>query len=138
MRIAILEDDERRTAAMRQVLRAAVSAAAVVFDNAPDMNAWLRSELDGLDLLCLDHDLGPNRARDGQTFDPGIGRDVVDYLITQPPACPVLIHSTNVPAANGMLFALLDAGWVTERVSPYNDMEWIAGIWRDRLLALLS
>ncbi len=128
--IAILEDDERRSLAMREQL-ASIAAGADInfFDNAPDMIEWLHGNLASVSLVCLDHDLGPNRERDGEAFDPGTGRDVVDYLCSCQPVCPVLIHSSNSPAAQGMQFALEDTGWQNDRVFPLGDLEWIPADW---------
>jgi len=128
--IAILDDDERRCHAMGDQL-AQISPHAVLnfFDNAPDMIRWLAEKLSTLSLISLDHDLGPNRQRRGEVFDPGTGRDVVDYLCTCLPVCPVLIHSSNTVAAEGMHFALEYAGWQNERIVPSGDLEWISKEW---------
>ncbi|MDM8551916.1 hypothetical protein QUF72_17665 [Desulfobacterales bacterium HSG2] len=64
-----------------------------------------------------------------EIFDPGTGRDVVDYLITRTPACPVILHTTNHTAREGMTFALESSGWKTSYVRPYNDLEWIKEVW---------
>lgn len=133
--IAVLEDDPGRTSAMKAALGSALPEADVVFfDNAPDMIAWLTSNLSSVALLCLDHDLGPKRDRNGARFDPGIGRDVVDFLITRAPACSVIIHSTNSIGANGMVTALEEAFWTAERVVPYNDLAWVTERWNERVL----
>ncbi len=130
--VAILEDDSRRTSAMRRELERLVpDGSFVFFDNAPDMIAWLRTSLSTVSLLSLDHDLGPNRERDGETFDPGVGRDVVNFLVEQDASCHIVIHSTNAPAADGMQFVLRDAGWKVERVYPFNDLEWVASGWAE-------
>jgi hypothetical protein len=137
--IAVLEDDAGRTAAMHGVLSSVAPAADVVFfDNAPDMIDWLTSNLSNVRLLCLDHDLGPNRERDGERFDPGIGRDVVDFLINHAPACSVIIHSSNSIGANGMKTALELAGWSAERVGPYGDLTWVTERWNERVLSCMD
>ena len=137
--IAILEDDERRSEAMRQQLVSLFpQTTLILFDNAPDMIQWLRDNLYLVNLLCLDHDLGPTRQRDGDVFDPGTGRDVVDFICTYQPVCPVIIHSSNGPAAQGMQFALTDAGWQNERVRPMIDLEWIATDWSTTLSRMLN
>ncbi len=136
--IAILDDDAPRRQAMAEVLRrGAPSLPTAFFDNAPDMIAWLRENLGNVCLLCMDHDLGPNRVRDNETFDPGTGRDVADFLATHAPVCPVLIHSTNAEAAQGMQIALQEAGWSVQRVSPFGDLAWIQAEWFPRVAALL-
>jgi hypothetical protein len=128
--IVILDDEPQRVKEMTRCLAGVTDGLKlVVFDNAPDLIDWLARHLDSAKLICLDHDLGPNRLRDGNVFDPGIGRDVVDYLATRSPVCPVIIHTTNTLAAPGMELALTDAGWSLSRVVPYNDLEWISGEW---------
>ena len=128
--IAILEDDEGRTAAMRvRLAEFFPQCHPVFFDNAPDMIEWLSHHLPFTVLICLDHDLGPNRIRNGEVFDPGTGQDVVNYLSTHQPLCPVIIHTANYLAAPGMELMLNDSGWVNSRVIPLNDLEWIDNAW---------
>ena len=134
--IAILEDDPGRTAAMKEALQRELPAGeAIFFDNAPDMIAWLKANLGKVCVLSLDHDLGPNRDREGETFDPGVGRDVVTLLETMPSACQVIIHSSNSPAADGMLYALEYAGWSAERLYPFHDLTWVDSHWIGRIIA---
>ena len=128
--IAILEDNAERIGAMSIVLdRAFPGYSRVTCNNAPDFIAWLRIHLVDTVLICLDHDLGPNHERAGEVFDPGIGRDVADYLGTQPAVCPVVVHSSNVMAVPGMLRVLQDAGWTCSAVVPSDDVGWIASEW---------
>jgi hypothetical protein len=128
--IAILDDDLNRLAAMRALLVKWFHGCEIaVFENAPDMVAWLKENLQTVGLLSLDHDLGPNQLRDGVEFDPGTGRDVADFLATRPPQCNVILHTTNSLAAPGMLQVLEDAGWSVSRVVPYGDLDWIGEVW---------
>lgn len=128
--IVILEDDADRVAAMTHCLDERLPEYGVlVFDNAPDMINWLRDHLNEVTILCLDHDLGPNRVRSGGIFDPGTGRDVVNYLATRAPVCPVVIHTTNSLAVPGMQMELEDADWMFCRVVPYDDVRWIREAW---------
>jgi hypothetical protein len=137
--IAVLEDDKRRTEAMKKALDARFPLlGSLFFDNAPDTVAWLKDNLSGVRLICLDHDLGASRERDGKPFDPGTGREVSDFLVTRHPSCPVLIHSTNTEAANGMLLALEEAGWRAERLSPFDDLAWVEALWSARVASLLE
>jgi hypothetical protein len=137
--IAILEDDPRRVRTMRRLLgRAFPGFAVVVSDNAPDLIEWLRANLTGVALIALDHDLGPERERDGCRFDPGTGRDVADYLATVPPSCPVMIHTTNSVAAPGMEMVLADAGWKVTRIIPFDDLAWIRREWWPEVRRRLS
>lgn len=130
MFIAILDDDERRQQTMAATLEQLQLPYDVqFFDNAPDMIPWLQEHLSQLVLISLDHDLGPNRRRQGEIFDPGTGRHVVDFLIDHLPACPVIVHSTNGYCAPGMMFALEYAKWSGHRIVPYDDVGWITQAW---------
>ena len=121
--IAILDDDHQRVAAMRNFLaRFLPQCKPVAFDNAPDLIQWLQNHLRSTVLISLDHDLGPSR-----TF--GTGQEVVTYLTTQRPACPVIVHSANYLAAPGMEQMLIDSGWTCCRVIPLNDLDWIDEAW---------
>ena len=123
--VAILDDEPDRLAAMSPLLQRHFPGLSVeTFDNAPDMIAWLKD--------------GPNWHRAGRTFDPGIGRDVVDYLATCEPCCPVVVHTTNSEAAPGMLTALGEAGWTTAQVVPYEDVLWIREVWIDEVIKRLK
>lgn len=134
--VAILDDDADRTAAMKDAMqRNLPDVEPVFFDNAPEMIAWLATNLTTISALSLDHDLGPSRDHAGTRFDPGIGRDVVAVLEKLTPACPIIVHSSNGPAAEGMLYALQFAGWAAERVYPFRDLAWIDEDWIDRVMA---
>ena len=134
--VAILEDDPDRTAAMKQALERELPAAeAIFFDNAPDMIEWLGANLGKVCVLSLDHDLGPNRKREGEIFDPGVGRDVVTFLETMPCSCPVIVHSSNSRAGDGMLYALERDGWPAERIYPFQDLAWVDSHWVGRITA---
>ncbi|GAB5405956.1 MAG: hypothetical protein Aurels2KO_41870 [Aureliella sp.] len=77
------------------------------------------------DLIALDHDL----FTDSPTApDPGDGRDVARFLADCDAICPVLIHSTNAPAADSMMFTLQDAGWIADRIAPLGS-NWIEEYW---------
>ena len=125
----MLDDDSRRLGSMQVVLdRDFGDYLVVLHDSAPDMLAWLKKSWDEVCLLSLDHDLGPSR-NDG-TFEPGTGADVSRFLLTRTPAFPVILHSSNPMAVQGMESDLLGAGWVVTRVTPYFDLEWIERDWR--------
>ena len=76
-------------------------------------------------LICLDHDLFTDSPDDP---DPGDGRDVTSFLTQQTPCCPVLIHSSNAPAATSMFFALEGSNWNVERIAPIGE-DWIESYW---------
>lgn len=128
--IVILDDEPNRIRTMTECLSSGLPGCRIItFDNAPDMIDWLRKHLEDASLICLDHDLGPNRSCNGNVFDPGTGRDVADYLASRKPVCSVLIHTTNSLAAPGMVMVLDDSGWPNSRVAPYNDLEWVSADW---------
>jgi hypothetical protein len=54
---------------------------------------------------------------------------IIDYLATQNPCCPVIIHTTNSLAAPGMVMAMEDSGWASSRVVPYDDLKWVWAEW---------
>ena len=136
--IAILEDDPRRTAAMRQVLsKVASDLEQKVFDNSPDMIEWLEAHFEDVVLLSLDHDLNSHSEHNGEVVDPGSGRDVADYLATRPCSYPVIIHSTNYNAVLGMCRALDDAAWKFSCVVPHDDLDWISSTWAQLLSRIL-
>lgn len=137
MAIGVLDDDGERLAAMRAAL-ASLRVPAVFFEDAPAMIRWLAALSQGPVLLSLDHDLGPKRVQGGEEIDPGTGRDVVEWLVARPPWCPVIVHSSNVIAAQGMVFALEAAGWPVERVIPMVGVEWVGEGWIARVRALLG
>ena len=137
--ILVLDDDEHREATMMKVLAGRFDQFKhVFFDNAPETIAWLKENLKDVVLICLDHDLGPNRQLGDGQFDPGTGRDVVDYLVSQTPYCPVIVHTTNSWAAPGMEMALKEAGWKCSRVIPSADFKWIGTIWVRKLKKFIS
>jgi hypothetical protein len=130
MKITILEDDERRAAAMRDRLADRFyQFEHVFFDSADEMKEYLEKHFDEVIALSLDHDLELKLDADGRTYDPGTGREVADYLATRRPICPVIIHSTNEFGAIGMESVLREAGWQTCRVSPFGDLEWVHDSW---------
>ena len=137
-KIVLLDDEQDRISAMRPLLASEFAGLEVViFENAPDLLAWLQRFHHQMCIVCLDHDLGPNQERSGAVFDPGTGRDVADWLATLAPCCPIVIHTTNYLAAPGMVAVLEDAGWNVLRVSPYGDTDWIGEDWIDAIRAAL-
>ena len=128
--ITILEDEIERTSAMKELLSTGFPDYNIVFfDNTPEMLDWLEDNLCEIDLICLDHDLGSDRMIQGTISDPGTGRDIVKFLETQKPICPVIIHTTNSFGRDAMRFALRDAGWDTTVVLPSAEISWIQTSW---------
>jgi hypothetical protein len=125
--IVILEDNSDRVAAMDACLadkfpffeRRFFHAAGAAID-------WLTAHLALAACISLDHDLEPLTAGDP---DPGTGRIVADFLAHARPVCPIVIHSTNRLAVDGMEMTLAEGGWTVERIMPYDDCHWIAEAW---------
>jgi hypothetical protein len=138
LRVALLEDDPRRIEALCECLNGGWPGCRIDrFTDAPSMIRWLRENVGAVDIICLDHDLNDFRDADGELEPAGTGREVVDELVKLAPTCPVLIHSSNAPAASGMLFALRDAGWPVRAIAPYDDLAWVEGAWSGEFRALL-
>ncbi|HZW34294.1 MAG TPA: cyclic-phosphate processing receiver domain-containing protein [Isosphaeraceae bacterium] len=130
MKIVILEDDPRRTEVMRDRLADRFNQFEhIFFDSSNEMIDYLKAHLDNVIALSLDHDLILKVDDAGNTYDPGTGRDVADYLATLRPLFPVIIHTTNHFGAVGMVSVLEEAGWQTCRVSPFGDLEWVHESW---------
>jgi hypothetical protein len=130
MKIAVLEDNPERIAAMRRSLSDRFYQYEVrFFDDATDMKAFLETSLPETLLICLDHDLELKHLSTGEVVDPGTGRDIADFLSARAPVCPVVIHTTNSPAAEEMESVLKESHWKTYRVLPFNDLEWIPTDW---------
>ena len=129
VRILILEDCADRRSVMEDCLSDRFPQYGVrFFLTAPEMVEYLKEQtVDDLMLISLDHDLEPPPNQPGS--DPGCGRDVADCLSTMKPVCPVVIHTTNNPAGDGMRFVLDDAGWTTIRIVPYDGEQWIGETW---------
>jgi hypothetical protein len=130
MQIVILEDNAER----RRLMRDAVVDRFPQYDlrffiTAGEAIAQLRENYGNLLAIILDHDLDLIPVDGHRLIDPGSGRDVADFLATQPVVCPIVIHTTNGPAAVGMETVLHDAGWKTYRVIPVGEFKWIPKLW---------
>src|SRR5262245_19470561 len=98
--ILILEDNDERIAAFRKAVEELGSDFELkVWTDAPSMIAECEASFPTAVLISLDHDLNPTP---GATADPGTGLDLAKYLASFPPACPVLIHSSNTDRAWSM------------------------------------
>ncbi len=130
MKIIILEDNYDRQAEMRRCLQDRFHQYEIVFfDEAKEMVAYLESNLASALIISLDHDLELIPQKNGKLLDRGTGREVADSLVQREPACPVIIHTTNSAAGDGMEFLLREARWETHRVHPWGDLEWISSKW---------
>ena len=135
LEIVILEDDPRRRAAMRAALADRLPQYPPrFFTTAPEIARHLHGRLSRALVVVLDHDLDAIPIHPRRSLDAGTGRDVAALFSTNPlaarrPACPVVIHTTNRPAAVGMERELSEAGWAVSVVVPHGDLEWIAADW---------
>jgi hypothetical protein len=139
--LGLLEDDrdERYPEMMRVLRETAPDIVPVHHDNAPDFITWLGRALPEVRLLSLDHDLGPTRPlADGSRFDPLTGMAVVEFLLTQKPSCPVIVHSSNPRDAPIMVERLADMGWQVARVVPFGGTVWIGAAWIPTVLEMLG
>lgn len=128
--IAILEDNvDRRTAMELCLEQHAPNVRRQFFIASMPMVEWLNINLQNVVLISLDHDLDLIPDEVGRLVDSGTGREVADFLARQRPWCPVIIHSTNYPAAIAMEALLTENGWGVERITPYGDLEWIGEAW---------
>lgn len=135
IRFRILEDDLERIARFRAVVSKNHPEARLdIHRTAPAFIEHFQ-KLDSVpDLICLDHDLFADSPDDP---DPGDGRDVAQFLTTQPPNASVLIHSTNAVAADSMMFSMRDHGWDVERIAPLGD-DWIEAYWYPTVNEILT
>lgn len=125
--LLMLEDDADRIARFKSVIESRTPSATLTVYRTAHLFIDAYSKLsEPPTLIALDHDLFVDSPNDP---DPGDGRDVARFLAELPPACPILIHSTNAAAADSMLFALRDAGWIVERIAPLGG-GWIEEYWQ--------
>ncbi len=110
----------------------------VVFSEVAEFYGWAQSHLSEVALISLDHDLDLILQPDGTYRDPGDGRQAAAWLAEQRPACPVIIHTTNAPAAESMRATLQDAGWTVGRVIPGPDVSWICTDWLPAVRAAID
>lgn len=140
MFVAILEDNAERQAAMETYFHDRFPQYPIrFFASAVEMIWHLRRHLSDAIAVSLDHDLEPVQVAGRESLDGGTGRHVADYLASETPVCPIVIHTTNGPAGTAMQSTLEDAGWSTSRVTPYGDLDWVSEVWvramRDAIVA---
>ena len=123
--LLMLEDcDDRRDRFRAVVARRFPDLRLVTWPSAGVMVAELERHLPAARLISLDHDLEPGPSGP----DPGDGLDVAKWLAERPPACPVVIHTSNVRRGDAMEGELDLAGWTYRRVTPIGD-DWIEVDW---------
>lgn len=131
--LLMLEDDRDRIDRFSRVAAERQWHLAIA-RTAPAFVQLFQSLTESPKLIALDHDLFVDNPRDP---DPGDGRDVANYLASQRPIAPILIHSSNTVAAESMLLTLSDAGWVVDRIAPIGD-DWIESYWSPTVLGMIK
>lgn len=76
-------------------------------------------------VVSLDHDLH-ERPDDSTEL---IGMMVVDFLATQRPRFPIILHTSNVRDGETMKQRLLSKEWRVTWVTPFDDTTWIGNDW---------
>ena len=120
--ILILEDNAERLERFQAVV-AELGVDIISWLDAHLMIAEMGQFLHSAALISLDHDLEPTGPR-----DPGDGLLVAKHLADLPPACPVIIHTSNGVRGDAMEGEFELAGWTYHRVAPIGD-DWIEADW---------
>ncbi len=124
--IAVLEDNPDRVAEMRRWLGERFEGYETFFTDDPDtLIGYLAGRPGAVLAVSLDHDL--HERPDMSTEVTGM--QVVDYLVTQPPRFPVVVHSSNRPAVARMRRRLTRKNWGVSVVVPFDDTAWIGDDW---------
>jgi CheY-like chemotaxis protein len=137
--IFLLEDNPARLAEMLDVLREVFPDHVVhVEDDSNSAIRWLTENQPRVDLISFDHDLDSVPRNESQPTDHGCGRDVVNFLATCSPTCPVIIHTSNAMAGDGMFYELKYSKWPVVRVYPHDHHDWVKSDWKSALLQLIQ
>lgn len=132
MRTLILEDDrDRRMAMMTRLIDRFPMMQIFFFDASAEMIEFLQTEtLQNVALIALDNDLELIPGLSNQWIDPGAGLDVANWLANHSePTCPVIVHTTNLPAGDKMIEQLRERRWAVSRVIPHDDLTWVDQGW---------
>jgi ADP-ribosylglycohydrolase len=133
--ILILEDNDERVASFQRAVGALGPEFELrIWKDAPSMIAECERFLATAALISLDHDLNP---MPGASVDPGTGLDVARFLGDFMPACPIVIHSSNVERVYSMHNDLRFAGWMVDRIGPLGG-DWIESTWLRRVRELVA
>lgn len=132
--ILILEDNAERRAYFTLAVASLPGVSLVVWPDAPSMIRELPDWLGRARLISLDHDLNPQHP---DSPDPLTGLEVAVFLATQPPCCPVILHTTNYLRVDSMDRELRDGGWQTVQIRPFRD-DWIEQFWLPKVRELIS
>jgi hypothetical protein len=133
--LLMLEDNAERVRRFTAALRHIDAALPLrIWRNAWTMIREIEACLSAARLISLDHDLDPE---EGDADDPGTGWDLTKVLAALPPACPVIVHTSNGERAIWMCGELELGGWEHHRVAPIGD-DWIEQDWRRTVRRLLK
>jgi DNA-binding NarL/FixJ family response regulator len=138
--VFLLEDNPARLAEMLAVLALVLPNHRVhVEDDAARANAAFDRLQGRIELVSLDHDLD-SVVRPGEPpgLDHGDGRQVTDLIASRQPTCPVIVHTSNTDAGDGMVLALRRAGWPVFRSRPHDRHAWVRTEWADLLRRLVK
>jgi len=125
-RILILEDNTDRRTAMTECLGERWTMYSLHLTDDPDeFVEHLRQFSGDILVISLDHDL---HERPDQSTTLTV-MQVVDYLVTIPPAFPVLMHTSNRHDGETMRSRLTESGWGVQWVVPFDGTTWIATDW---------
>ena len=75
--------------------------------------------------ISLDHDLF-DRAVGGTELT---GMMVADFVTTQPPRFPIVLHTSNARDGEKMKRMLREVGWRVRSVTPFDDTTWVGNDW---------
>ncbi len=123
--ILMLEDDRDRIDRFTATLQVfAPTTPPIVWRSVPRMIREVEPLLSSAHLISLDHDLEPTEGED----QPGDGIDVARFLASRPPACPVIVHSSNGTRSDWIIgeFELGERRY--RRVAPIGE-DWIETNW---------
>jgi hypothetical protein len=132
MRALILEDNrDRRVAMIGRLAERFPFLHVTFFDASQAMIDFMKSDtLQDVAMISLDHDLEFIAGLNGDWVDPGTGLEVARWLSEQPkPICPVVVHTTNSREGGKMMRLLEKSHWVSHRVIPHDDLQWIDTDW---------
>ena len=120
--IFILEDNDERIDNFKAALG---HIACHVEKTVPESIDWLSRNEGEILLFSLDNDLYVPEYHG----DAGEGWELCEWILANLTKHPLLIHSTNIHAADKMQNACNRAGWECRTIPPYNGFEWIHDSW---------
>jgi CheY-like chemotaxis protein len=131
MRILVLEDNDDRIHAMRDIVSDRLGEFDIrFFKSCQEMqDAITEDGLADVALISLDHDLEMLPGPEGRMIDPGTGVEMAMWLKPQQPQCPVIVQTTNTVGGKEMVRLLRHGGWHVDRVVPHDGEAWIPSIW---------